>query len=116
LPDGFALWLREINGTHRYELNSRLLRVKRRPNQGSLETNIVKIAGFRIPSPGQWISFSVEATAEQIAFRFGDQSGVIRGPLDMDGSNKIALASGSHVRDLRLELIDHGQYERVNIQ
>ncbi|MDB6121835.1 MAG: hypothetical protein JWQ71_828 [Pedosphaera sp.] len=106
LPDGFALFLREWDSLHRYSLTSRSLVNKRRLLEGAKEQKIAQVAKFEAPAIGQWISFSVEATPDQISFQFGQQFAVIKGPLDMDGANKIVLAPGTKIKDVQLEILE----------
>jgi hypothetical protein len=106
LPDGFALFLREWDSLHRYSLRTRSIEVKRRQREGLLENGIKQVVSFRRPDFGAWIPFSANVSAEQISFQIGDQSGVIGGPLDVDGANKLALAPGTKLKNLRLEIFD----------
>lgn len=105
LPEGFTLWIRELDGLHRYSMNNRSLVIKRRPHDGKEEAKIVPVALFPDAPLGAWLTFSVEATAEQITFQFGKESGVIRKPA-LNGANRLALAPGSKLRDVRLALLD----------
>jgi hypothetical protein len=105
LPDGFALFLREWDSLHRSSLTSRSLIVKRRLVEGVKEKKIAHVADFGAPATGQWVSFVVEATPAQISCKFGEYSAVIKGPLDMDGVNKIVLAPGSKIKDMQLEIL-----------
>ena len=68
---------------------------------------IEKVASFKQPVYGKWLPFELEATAERIAFRIADQSGTIDGPIDMDGRNWIGLATGSKLKDVRIEVISN---------
>jgi len=106
LPDGFAVYMRETDGLHRYQLSSQSFKVKRRNLNGALKNTIVEAATLSKPALGVWIPFSVEVTASKISYQFGEQRGVIPGPLDMDGSNRIAFAPGTHIKDLQLEMLD----------
>jgi hypothetical protein len=105
LPEGFALFIREWDSLHRYALTSRGMVSKRREHDNLQEHKIAHVHSFPSAPLGQWISFSVEATAGQIMYKFGDKTGVINGPLDMDGANKIALAAGTKLRNIQLELL-----------
>jgi hypothetical protein len=106
LPDGFALFIREWDSLHRYSLRTRSMEVKRRQREGLLENGIKQVVSFRRPDFGAWIPFTANVSAEQISFQIGDQSGVIGGPLDMDGANKVARAPGTKLKNLRLEILD----------
>ena len=106
LPDGFALFIREWDSLHRYSLRTRSMEVKRRQWEGSLENGIKQVVSFRPLGFGAWIPFTAKVSAEQISFQIGDQFGVIQGPLDVDGANKVALAPGTKLKDLRLEIFD----------
>ncbi|MEN9573512.1 MAG: hypothetical protein RL514_1367 [Verrucomicrobiota bacterium] len=105
LPEGFTIWLREWDGLHRYSMNNRSLVIKRRPHDGQEETKIVPVASFPEAPLGVWLPFSIEATAAQIAYKFDKASGFIRKPA-MDGANRLALAPGSKLREVRLTLLD----------
>lgn len=105
LPEGFTIWLRELDGLHRYSMNNRSLTIKRRPHDGQEETKIVPVVSFPEATLGVWIPFSIEATAAQITYKFNKASGTIRKPA-MDGANRLALAPGSKLRDVRLALLD----------
>ncbi len=106
LPDGFALFIREWDNLHRYSLRTRSLEVKRRQRGGVLENGIKQVVSFPPPVFGVWIPFTAEVSTERISFQIGDQSGAIEGPLDLDGANKVALAPGTKLKDLRLEILD----------
>jgi hypothetical protein len=106
LPDGFALFIREWDSLHRYSLRTRSMEVKRRQREGLLEKGIKQVVSFRPPGFEAWIPFTANVSAERISFRIGDQSGVIAGPLDVDGANKVALAPGTKLKNLRLEIFD----------
>ena len=106
LPDGFGLFLREWDSLHRYGLTTRSIDVKRRLLAGFSDNNITKVASFTSPVFGIWIPFAVEASVEGISYRIGDQTAMVPGPLDMDGANKIVLATGVRLKDVRLEIIE----------
>ena len=105
LPDGFALFIREWDSLHRYSLRSRSMEVKRRMHSGASENGIKQAVSFRPPAFATWLPFAAEVSAESISFQIGDQSGVIQGPVDVDGANKIALAPGTKLKDVRLEML-----------
>ncbi len=107
-PDGFAIYLREWDGLHRYSVTSRYMHVKRRKWSAGLpggEEGIVYVTQFSEPPMGTWLPFRLEATQQQILFRIGNQQGAIGGPLELDGANKIALAPGSKVKDVSVEIL-----------
>ena len=106
LPDGFALFLREWDGTQRYSLTSRGAEVKRRLYHGKPSTELTNVTRFVQPSLGNWIAFYIDVSWDRIVFFLGDQAAVIDGPLDMDGANKIAIAPNTKLKDLRLEIFD----------
>ena len=106
LPDGFALYIREWDGLHRYAATTQSILVKRRRWAGNPQENdIVEVAHFQEPPQAAWIPFSLEVTADRISFQIGTQTGVIAGPLDSDGANKIALAPGSKVKDVTVQIL-----------
>ena len=105
-PDGFQLYLRSVDSFHRYEADSRLMRVKRRLLGGEAQTKIVPIAKWPNFPLHRWIPFSLVATAENITFTFGDYTGEIRGPLDINGSNEIGLVAGTRLRNVHLGILD----------
>jgi hypothetical protein len=107
-PDGFAIYIREWDGLHRYAVTTRYMQVKRRKWSAGLpggEESIVHVTQFQDPPMGTWIPFMLEVTKERIAFRVGNQEGTIAGPLETDGANKIALAPGSKVKDVYLQTL-----------
>jgi hypothetical protein len=107
LPDGFALFLREWDGMHRYQINTRSVDVKRRLKGGQREKGIAHAASFNAPEFGTWLSFSADVSATNLSFSIGGISlqGIeIPGPLDIDGANKIAIAPGTRLKNLRLEV------------
>jgi hypothetical protein len=106
LPDGFALFVREWDGLQRYSLTSRGADVKRRLYRGEKLTDIVNITRFDEPTLGKWTPFNLDANWDRILFSFADQSVTMEGPLDMDGANKIAIAPGTRLRDLRIEVFE----------
>ena len=105
-PAGFALFLREMDGLHRYEANSDLLRAKRRSLGGSLLTNITPVARMPDYPLHQWISFTLLANQDRIVFIFGGHEAEIRGPLDTDGANEVSLVAGSMLRNIQLKVLD----------
>jgi hypothetical protein len=108
LPDGFALFIREWDGTQRYAFTSRGIDVKRRMVQGAPADGIVNVSRWDEPGVGKWIPFYIDVAWDRIAFFFGSQAGSVKGPLDVDGANKIAIAPGTKLRDLRLEIFSFG--------
>jgi hypothetical protein len=61
---------------------------------------------FVPPGRGSWLPFAADVSAAGISFQVGGQSGEIKGPLDTDGVNRIALAPGARLKDLRVEIRD----------
>ncbi len=105
-PDGFAIYIREWDGLHRYSVTSRYMQVKRRKWSGGLpEDGILHVIQFTEPPLGTWLPFRLEATQQQILFQIGNQQGRITGPLELDGANKIALVPGSKVKDVSVEIL-----------
>jgi len=51
------------------------------------------------------IPFSLEATASRITYKFGAETGVIDGPLSMDGANKIEMAAGTRIKNVELDVL-----------
>ena len=102
LPDGFALFLREWDGMHRYQLDSRRALAKRRLLKGARIETAQQIGDFGEPAKNQWLSFKVHISQSAIHFTFGQSTASIEGPLDIDGANKIAIAPGTKLRNLRL--------------
>lgn len=101
LPDGFALFLREWDGVQRYQLDSRRILAKRRMVAGRA-TDRIGTTEFGAAPLGQWLPFSARVSQAGIDYQIGNSSARLDGPLDMDGANKIALAPGSKLRNLRL--------------
>ncbi len=108
-PEGFGLFLRQVDGLHRYEANSGRLRDKRRLLEGVLKTSIVEVATLPSFPLHTWIPFSVEATRYRITFSLGGNQHEIRGPLDTDGVNEIALVAGTKIKNIQVEILDSGQ-------
>jgi hypothetical protein len=109
-PDGFALFLREWDSLHRYQFNTRSVDVKRRMRAGRPEKGIVGSSSFKPPELGAWLYFSVDASAADLSFTFGGilaQGVELIGPLDVDGANKIVIAPGARLKNLRLEVGAH---------
>ncbi len=104
-PQGFSLYLREVDGLHRYEANSNLIRDKRRYLAGNPLTKIENVATLPAASLHQWIAFSVVATEDKISFTFGKSSVDFLGPLAMNGKNEIALAIGTKLRNIQLDIL-----------
>ena len=90
---------------HRYAATTRAILVKRRNWSVGKAEGISEVTQFQEPPLQTWIPFVVEATSEQIVFRVGNQSGTILGPLDVDGANKIALAPGTKVRNVSVQIL-----------
>ena len=65
---------------------------------------IVPVTTFPQAPLNTWLPFSIEATAAQLTYKFDKASGVVVKPA-MDGSNRLALAPGSKLRDVRLTLL-----------
>jgi hypothetical protein len=106
LPDGFALFVREWDSLHRYSLTSRNMTIKRRNYDGIKAKKIVNSVSFEKPATNEWMPFALEVSAEQLKFEIGTNGGVISGPLDMDGANKIVMAPGTKIKDVRLEILE----------
>jgi hypothetical protein len=104
-PDGFAVYLREWDGMHRYAATTRSMLVKRRNWSVGKAQGISEVTRFQEPPLQTWIPFTVEATSEQIVFRVGNQGATIPGPLDEDGANKIAVAPGTKIRNVSVQLL-----------
>lgn len=104
-PLGFALFLREFDSLHRYEANSVGMRVKRRPVEGEPVEKFYRPFVFKPVEPEQWHAFSAEVSPGFISFSLGNQMGMIRGPLGLDGANKIVLTPGAALRNLKLVLL-----------
>jgi len=104
-PSGFGLFLREIDGLHRYQVNDSLLLVKRRLLEGMPLDKIVHVSAFPNFPLRTWTPFSLEATGDRITFSFGGYQREIRGPLNVDGTNEIALVAGTKLRSMRLEIL-----------
>jgi len=105
MPDGVGFFIRQQDGMHRYSVTPDRLLVKRLRYDGILAKTIVTVHSFGTPRHRTWIPFTLEAREEKIVFRTGEKVGTIKGPLDMEGSNMIALGKGSKLRNLRLELL-----------
>ena len=105
-PDGFALFFREWDSLHRYSLRTRGVEVKRRRTGNGNERAIVQAATFGPPQFHTWLPFSAEVSQEKILFSLGNQSGVLPGPLDLDGANKIGQTPGTMLRQVELEILD----------
>jgi hypothetical protein len=106
-PDGFALFLREWDSLHRYQFNTRSVDVKRRMRAGRQEKGIRGVSTFTPPEFGTWLSFSVDASVTNLSFTYGGslaQGVELIGPLDTDGANKIVIAPGTRLKNLRLEV------------
>ncbi len=101
-PDGFAIFLREFSSLRRYNANSRGMRVKRRLLEGEMLDRFARPFEFKPLQHGKWYTFSAEARPDLISFSLGGQMGMIRGPLETDGANKILLTPGAKLRNLKL--------------
>jgi hypothetical protein len=87
---------------HRYQLDSRGVTVKRRLFHGQPASGIISVVQFA-PSPNDgWIPFHVRASDSAIEYWFAGHIARLPGPLDTDGANKIAIAPGTRLRNLRL--------------
>ena len=104
LPEGFALFLREWDGLHRYQLNSRNVTLKRRLLHGQPTSNIIPLVEVAPNTREGWIPFRVRVSERMIEYSFAGTTTRIPGPLDTDGANKIAIAPGTRLRNLRLLL------------
>lgn len=106
LPEGFALFIREWDSARRYCLTSRGAQVQGRCLGDEPAGGTVQAAQFRPPTAGTWTPFYAEVNWDRITYVFGAEAAILNGPLDVDGANKIAIAPGTRLRDLRLELFD----------
>jgi HEAT repeat protein len=104
LPDGFALFLREWGGLQRYQFDSRNITVKRRLLHGQVASDIIPMVEFAPPRRGAWTPFQVRVSESMIEYSFAGNVARLPGPLDTDGANKIAIAPGTRLRNLRLSL------------
>ena len=89
---------------HRYALTSSGARVKRRRYRGDKQSGIVNVDRFDEDYLDRWVQFTVIANANEIRFSFGHETVTIEGPLEMDGANKIVIAPGTKLRNLRLDV------------
>jgi len=104
-PDGFILRVRQTSSNHTFRLSSRFIQVDRVKANGVVEDKVDEIATFDKPALNSWIPFSVEATLDHITYQFGDQHGLIPGPVETEGNNSIWLATGTKLKDLQLEVL-----------
>jgi hypothetical protein len=106
-PHGFAVYLREFDSLHRYEVTSLGIRIKHRLIEGKV-TSQESVLAFKSEDllPGNWHEFSFEVSENSILTRLGNQIRLVNGPLDTDGANKIMLCPGARLRDLRIILLD----------
>lgn len=102
LPDGFALFLREWDSVQRYQLDSRKLTVKRRLLHGQPTSEIIPIVEFAPARREEWTPFHVRVSESMIEYSFAGNVARLPGPLDTDGANKLAIAPGTRLRNLRL--------------
>lgn len=102
LPDGFALFVREWDGVQRYQIDSHRIMAKRRLLKGRVPENFENSEELPTPAIHRWIPFRASVSQRGITFQFGEGSTALEGPLDVDGANKIAIAPGTMLRDLRL--------------
>ncbi|MCI0534261.1 MAG: DUF642 domain-containing protein [Verrucomicrobiales bacterium] len=106
LPDGFALFLREWDGLQRYQLDSRNIKVKRRLLHGQPTSEIIPIVEFAPSRRKEWTPFRVRVSESMIEYSFAGNVARLPGPLDTDGANKVAIAPGTRLRNLRLSQQD----------
>lgn len=104
-PQGFALFLREFDSLHRYNANSVGMRVKRRLLEGEKIQQFARPFVFKTLERGTWHRFAAEVHPNLISFSLGNQIGMIRGPLAIDGANKIVLSPGAKLRGLQLKIL-----------
>jgi hypothetical protein len=104
LPDGFALFLREWDGVQRYQLDSRRMMVKRRLLNGHPVSDIQTIVEFSPPPLGEWAPFHVRLSRDVIEYSFAGVVSRLVGPVDIDGANKLTIAPGTRIKNLRLSI------------
>ncbi len=104
LPHGFTLWLREWSGVKRYAANTDGLRVKRRLHEGKQQDGTTWPVQFDSLQTERWYRFYADVSRDFIYFHIGPKSGLIKGPLAVDGANKIVIAPRTQLRNLRLEV------------
>lgn len=105
-PCGFALYLREYDSLHRYEVTCLGIRIRHRLIKGKISA---PESAVPFSSEGQWVGnwqdFSADVGEHAILIKVGSQTGVMDGPLDTEGANKIVLCPGAKLRDLRITLL-----------
>ncbi len=103
--DGFAVFVRQVDGLHRYEMNTNFVRDKRRLLNGQPEGTIVRQNTFPKIARHVWVPFSVNAGQDQITFQIGPNTATVAGPLDTTGDNEIDLIAGSKLQNVRLQIL-----------
>lgn len=98
---GVVFYLRERDGTHRYELTGGGLRAKRLMLEGR------PVAQFANPfkldaARDRWVPFHITANADAIDVSFDGQTGTAKGPLSMDGTNSVVLQPGAKLRNVQV--------------
>ncbi len=99
LQDGFAVLVRAWDSSQRYSFTPSGIQIKGRQHQSLVDLNPPKAVPV-----GMWIPFYLDVNWDRIIYTFGDQFGIVKGPLDMDGDNKIVLAPGTKLKNIRLEV------------
>ena len=105
-PYGFALYLREFDSLHRYEWTCRGMQIRCRRHEGTMTETLSFPIKVESNLSESWHGFSVAVSEESIVATFGNQTEVVKGPLDIDGANKIMLCPGAKLKDLIITLLD----------
>ena len=99
---GIVFYLREANGTHRYELTGGGMRAKRVLVAGQMVARFANPLAFNTPKK-VWLPFEVDVMASEMTVTFGtDSTGTVAGPLSTAGSNSIVLSPGGELRNVAL--------------
>jgi hypothetical protein len=102
---GVALWVREKNPTHRYDLTGKYIGAKRVLLNGQMLAGISEPIPFKLPDH-QWIPFRFDISDTAITAKLGDQSATLNGPLTTSGENAFYLCPGAKLRGLHIEVED----------
>lgn len=103
-PDGFSLFIRQKDVTHRYELNSSFTRAKRRLLDDQMLPDIAYVANYPPAPLHEWVHFSLVVKGNKITYQFGNNTTVLNN-LNTDGNNEINLIAGTKLSNVKLAIV-----------
>ena len=91
---GVVFRLRRVDSKKSIDLNINQMRVKRIVLAGKIVKKFAEPMKFGPLEREKWLPFKIDAGEQAIAVQFGDQKGIAKGPVAIEGTNPITLRPG----------------------